>query len=584
MNALDNSTCDVLVVGSGAAGMMAAITARKHGLDVLVVEKAACVGGTTAISGGSLWVPANEVSTRAGIRDSAAAARSYLQANMGDRFDPTVVDRFLDVAPKMVSFLERETAVRFYCQNDFPDFMPQLPGGLAGGGRTICSEPFYARALGEHVAKLPLPLYTQTALGVMTTPRDLKHFQNFTRSLRSFGYVGKRMLQHQRDMLFYGRTMWLTNGNSLVARLMQTMIDLGVELRLSTPAIELLEVDGAVRGACVVNESGPKWITARRGVVLASGGFGHDPESLKRWLPRPALDGEDWSMAAPGHTGDAIRMGERVGARVGPLGANVAQWAPVSRVPTLDGMLHGHYCCRSKPPVFAVTPNGQRFANESDSFHHFCENLIRATPPGKEAIAYLVTDHAGILRYGLGAVMPRPFPLAPHLKSGYLLRGESIAELARHAGIETAALERTLEEYNRIAATGHDPHFGKGSTESNRHYGSSTNPGPNPCLAPLGAGPFYAVKMTVGQMGTMVGLHTDTRARVLSASGECIPGLYAVGEASAQPLGGTCPSAGVMLSTGMTFGFIAGQDLAAQAAAPARAASGTAERSLAGVA
>lgn len=565
MSTHTNYACDVLVVGAGGAGLMAAITARQAGLDVLVVDKATHLGGTTAISGGSLWVPANAVAARAGIADSREAARSYIQQQMGGRFDAEMVDAYLNQAPAMVDFLERETEVRFYCQTDFPDFLPNLPGGMRSGGRTLCAEPYYGRALGAEIAKLPLPLYTQTALGMMTTPRDLKHFQNWTRSVRSFLYVGRRLLQHKHDMLRYGRTMWLTNGNSLVARLTKTALNLNIPIWLESPATDLLEVDGAIRCATVNTAKGSVQVTARRGVVLACGGFGHNVERCGALLPRPPAGGEDWSLVAPGNTGDALQMGERVGAQVADDVISVALWAPVSRVPTLKGMLHGHYCDRHKPRVIAVTPDGRRFINESESYHHFCEGLIRATAPGKEAVAYLITDHPGILRYGLGAALASPFPLEPHLKSGYLLRGETLAALAAQAGLDAAAFADTVSTYNRFAAEGRDPPFGRGSSAFNLHYGDATHK-PNPCIAPLDQGPFYAVKITAGQMSALTGLKTDALARVRARSGAPIAGLYAVGEAAAHPFGGACPGAGVMLGAGLTFGYIVGRYLASPAA------------------
>lgn len=556
-------TCDVLVVGAGGAGLTAAVSARSAGLDVLLVDKSNHVGGTTAISGGSLWVPGNPVAAREGIQDGSQAARAYLRAQMGERFNASLVDAYLEQASELIGFLEQHSAVRFYCQDDFPDFLPNLEGGMKDGGRTICAEPFYGAVLGEHAAKLPLPLYTQTALGMMTTPRDLTHFQNWVRSPRSFLYVARRLWQHKRDMARYGRTMWLTNGNALVARLLRTALNLDIPIRLSSAVTALACNDaGAICGATLRTPEGSVQVAARRGVVLACGGLGHG-ERATRFLPRPSLNGEDWSLSAQENTGDAIALAESHGARVAADTANVAMWAPVSRVPTLNGMLHGHYCDRHKPGFIAVTPDGRRFVNESESYHHFCEGLIRATPPGKEAVAYLVTDQAGIKRYGIGAVLASPFPLEPHLRSGYLLCGDTVEALADAACIDATTLARTIAEYNRHAGAGSDPEFGRGSSSFNLHFGNSKHK-PNGCIGPLAKAPYYAVRMTAGQMASLVGLETDAKARVMSRGGAPIPGLYAVGEAAGHIFAGACPGAGMMLGAGMTFGYIAGRHLAEQ--------------------
>jgi succinate dehydrogenase/fumarate reductase flavoprotein subunit len=553
--------CDVLVIGAGAAGMTAAVTARHHGLDVIVTEKAQALGGASALSGGNLWIPANPQARRLGIDDSSDAARRYLAHEMGNRFDPERVDAFLENAPRMLEFFEKNTAVRFFCRYNYPDYHPEAEGGMMAGGRTICAEPFDARALGAYLAVLRRPLRTETLMGMMTTPLELPHYYNALRSPRSFFYVGARLLSHAWDMLRHGRAMRLTNGNALAARLVKSLLDLGIPLWLSSPARELVVTQGAVTGALVETENGLARVEARRGVVLACGGFPHDPLRRQELLPRLAAAMGYLPLGPAENTGDGLRLAETAGGQLDQSAGNAAFWTGVSRVPIAGGAIQGHYFDRQRPGVIAVTRSGRRFVNEAVSYHEFGEALIRACEPGAEAAGFLVCDHRAIRRYGLGFARPLPLPLFPHLRSGYLLRGQTLAELARRAGIDAAGLAATVETFNTHARRGEDPEFGKGSSAFNRYFGDVRRQ-PNVCLGPVEHPPFYALKISVGLMGTLAGLKTDRYARVLDQGGRAVPGLYAVGNDMANVFGGTCPGGGITLAPGMTFAFIAGRHLA----------------------
>ncbi|MBD0272212.1 MAG: FAD-dependent oxidoreductase, partial [Acetobacteraceae bacterium] len=309
--------CDVLVVGSGAGGLSAAVTARKLGLDVLVVEKDAAYGGTTARSGGWLWIPCSPPARREGVQDSIDAARTYLRHEAGNHFDQDRVDAFLRHGPDMVEFFERETAVRFVLGPTFADYHPDAPGGTPGG-RSIRAAPFDARELGAKKDRLRPPLREITMLGMMIgSNRELLHFFNITRSLRSAGFVARSLAIFARDMATQGRAMRLTNGNALAARLAKSCFDLGVPIWTDTPAVALIrDDDGAVRGTVVERKGRRLRIEARRGVVLAAGGFPQDA-ARRRALFRHAPTGvEHWSPAPPGNTGDELRLGEAAGAAV----------------------------------------------------------------------------------------------------------------------------------------------------------------------------------------------------------------------------------------------------------------------------
>ena len=556
MNAMQ---CDVLVIGSGAGGLAAAVTARHHGLEVIVAEKEPLFGGTTALSGGWLWIPCHPMQKQLGITDSIEDASTYLLHEAGEHFDPDRVNAFLTQGPRMVEFFTRETAVKFDPSATFSDYHPDAPGGKAGG-RSMVASAFDARELGPVFAQLRSPLPELTVFGVMIgSGVELVHFMRWSKSLASAAYVVRRLAGHGLAKLFYGRGIRLTNGNALAGRLLKSAIDASVSLHASTPARELVVEGGAVRGAILDTAGGPMKIEARRGVVLACGGFPQDPARRARLFAHA----EHFSPAPTGNTGDGLRLAEAVGAKLDESLPNAAAWVPVSRVPRADGSfgLFPHFIDRAKPGVIAVTKAGRRFVNEGNSYHDFIQGLLAATMEGDETCAWLVTDHRAIRAYGLGFVKPRPLPLASHIASGYLLQAASLGELARKAGIDADAFEAQVAAYNRDAKSGTDPIFGKGSTAYNRFYGD-TDIAPNSCLAPIAQAPFYAVKVVVGDLGTYAGIATNGKAQALDRNNKPIPGLYAAGNDMASIMGGNYPGPGITLGPAMTFGWIAGRHLA----------------------
>lgn len=570
----ERATCDALVVGSGAGGLAAAVTARKLGLDVVVAEKESHYGGTTARSGGWLWIPCSPPARRAGVDDSPERARTYLQHEAGNHFDRDRVDAFLRAGPEMVAFFEQETSVRFELGPFFSDYHPDAPGGMPGG-RSIVAAPFDARELGAEAARLRPPLREITFVGMMIgSGKELLHFFNVTRSARSAAYVAKLLALYGRDLAVHGRAMRLTNGNALAGRLAKSAFDLGVPIWTGAPVVELVREGGAVAGAVVEREGRRVRVDARRGVVLACGGFPLDI-ARRRALFRHAPTGEEhWSPAPPGNTGDGLRLGEQAGAAVEEGYPNAAAWVPISRVPWPDGTwgTFPHFVDRAKPGVIAVTRRGERFVNEANSYHDFIQALVRACDEAgdRDYAAWLVCDHPTIRRFGLGFAKPGPLPLRPYLKSGYLLRGRTLEELAAKAGIEPAALARTVAAWNGPAARGEDPRFGKGGTAYNRSLGDPEH-APNPCVAPVKTAPFYAVKVVPGDLGTFAGLRGDANARVLDGDGRPIPGLYAAGNDLASIMGGNYPGGGITLGPAMTFGYLAAHHMAEQAVRAAAA-------------
>lgn len=563
MSAHPEESCDLLVIGSGAGGLSAAVSAAWHGLKVIVVEKEPVFGGTTAWSGGWMWVPRNPLAREAGIDEDEATIRSYLRHELGNHYDEARIEAFLRAGPEMVAFFRENTAVSFIDGNRIPDMHGDSPGtGL--GGRSVCAAPFDGRELGPLIEKLRPPLGEISFLGMgIASGADFGHFLNASRAWKSFVHVGRRLGRHLVDLAVHRRGMHLVNGNALAARLLKSADDLKVELRYNSPAKQLTSEDGLITGAVVGGAGGDIEIRARHGVVLACGGFPHDPARLRElMLKKPAGDGH-WSAAPRSNTGDGLRLGEAVGACVETGLAAPCAWAPVSLVPRKDGSF-GHFphlAERAKPGLIAVTAQGRRFVNEANSYYDYIEALLKALPPEAEPVSWLICDHRFQRHYGLGFSKPAPLPVGPYLASGYLKRGRTIAELAAACGIDPAGLSATVAAYNRDAREGRDPTFARGETPYNRMGGDAAMR-PNPSVAPIEQGPFYAVRIVPGSLGTFAGLKTDARARVLDATGSPIPGLFAVGADMASIMGGTYPAGGINLGPAMTFGYLVGRDAA----------------------
>lgn len=557
--------CDVLVVGSGAGGLATAVAAAHRRLEVLVVEKEPVFGGTTARSGGWMWIPCNGPAQRAGVQDSIDDARTYLRHETGAHFDAPRVEAFLQTGPRAVAFFETETALQFDLGPTFADYHPDAPGGK-DGGRSIVARPFDGRELGPEIRRLRPPLAEITMLGMMIgSGKELLHFFNVLRSPVSALFVAGLLLKYLRDRLVHGRPMRLVNGNALVARLAKSAFDKGVPIWTEAPVAALRHDDrGRVIGALVHGPKGPVEVTARRGVVLAAGGFPQDAVRRRELMPHAPSGHEHASPAPPGNTGDGLRLGESVGAVVETTLPHAAAWVPISRPPRPDGTLgtFPHFVDRSKPGVIAITRSGRRFVNEADSYHDFCQAMVaRCRAEGGEIAAWFLADHRAFRRYGLGFAKPAPVPYGHLIRNGYLIRGRSLRDLAGQIGADGAELERTVARFNEGARRGEDPEFGKGTTSYNRSLGDPEHR-PNPCLAPIAQGPYYAVKLVIGDLGTFAGLRSDENARVLDQGGQPIAGLYAVGNDAASVMGGNYPGGGITLGPALTFGYIAARHMA----------------------
>jgi succinate dehydrogenase/fumarate reductase flavoprotein subunit len=545
---------DVIVIGAGAGGMTSACVAAAEGLSTLLIEKADRVGGTTSVAGGMVWIPANPKMRDAGIADSLEQARLYLSHLVPGEFNGGLRETFLARGPEAIAYLESHTAAAFKPVTFYPDYYPDLPGATLGG-RVLEPVAFDARGLGRDFARLAPPLPEFTLFGGMMVDRaDIPHFRNASRSLRSALRVARLVARHARDRLSFDRGAHLVLGNALAARLLKSVVTLGVELRTSTTIASLaLE---AKRVAGVVLADGTH-LAARRGVVLAAGGFSSDAELRARYLP--AETGPS-SAACAMNSGDGLRLGASAGASMIESNTDNAYWAPVSRFIRSDGTpaIYPHTVTdRGKPGVIAVDRRGQRFTSEAVSYHEFVRAMFRA-----HAIpAFLICDRTAMWKYGLGAVKPFALSLGVHTRSGYLTRAPAIRALAAALDIDPEALEATVQRYNQDARNGVDTLFGKGSNAYSKYLGDADH-APNPCVAPIERGPFYAVTLYPGDLGTAAGLATNVHAQVLDAAGEPIAGLYACGNDMNTIMNGAYPGPGITLGPALTFGYIAGRHLA----------------------
>jgi succinate dehydrogenase/fumarate reductase flavoprotein subunit len=556
--ATDDLHCDALVVGSGASGLVAAITAKFHGLDVHIVEKQPQVGGCSAYSLGMLWLPCNPLAARAGIADDRAAALTYLRGEMNGRFDAAGVEAYLDHSPRMIEFLERECGLRFELRDNFPDYHSERPGA-GQRGRTVLPQPYDGRALGAQLKRLRPPPPRAALFGMTFTPAELALVSS--RSAAGMRHLARRFGRHLVDLLLHGRSTHLTGGNALVGALFKAANDLGIPIHTESAMTALLSEHGCVNGAVVESQGRSRRVHARHGVVLACGGAGHDVDRCTSWFERPQLGGQSWSLGPAGCDGDGLRAALALGAAPNRV-STAAFWAPVSRLPDPAGTLSTHSRDRFGPGFIAVTPDGKRFANEAESNHHFCEALIRATPPGQAPQAWLVCDHAALARIGLGDVIHgAPFPIGKHLRSGYVIGRNSLEALAEAMQVDSAVFEHTVHWFNEAARCGFDPDFGKGSSRFNRSMGAASH-APNPCLGPLETPPYYAVRISVGHMATLAGLQTDMHGQAINREGRPIGGLYLAGNDRVNVFRGACPGGGITLGPGMTWAHLTGLTLA----------------------
>jgi succinate dehydrogenase/fumarate reductase flavoprotein subunit len=552
---------DVIVVGAGAGGMTAAAVAAAGGLTVLVIEKTEFVGGTTAWSGGMVWIPANHKMKQAGIADSLSDAAEYLTRTVPEADNADLRETFLSRGPEAIDFLEANTEVRLQPVKIYPDYYPELPGSTTGG-RVLEPVCFDGRELGEHFARLrpPLPEFTLFG-GMMVNRLDIPHFRKTGRSVRSTLRAMRLIGQYALQRLRAPRGTTLHLGNALAARLFASLISRKVEVVFGTAIDRLIVENDRVAGVRINSASGARSIVARKGVVLATGGFSHDPELRRQFFPAAA--GLVSATSAAG-TGDGLRLAMQDGAKLMTKVADPAYWVPGSlfrREDGSQGVFPHTVTDRAKPGVIAVNAVGQRFVNEALSYHEFVRAMLCDGNHGADRPFHLICDRRFLWTYGLGRIQPFTRRLRRFIQSGELIEAANIGDLADAIGVERSALTVTVDDYNADARAGLDPKFGRGSTIYQRHLGDAGHL-PNPCIAPIEQAPFYALRIVPSDLGTAIGLKTDICARVLRDDGSPIVGLYACGNDMGSIMNGNYPGPGITLGPALTFGYIAGRHLA----------------------
>jgi succinate dehydrogenase/fumarate reductase flavoprotein subunit len=559
---MSDTTVDLLVIGSGT-GLAAALSAREQGLDVLVVEKTEYVGGSTARSGGAFWIPANPALKAAGSRDTLERGETYLEAVVGDTAPKARWQAFLEHGPETISMLQRTTGLKLMWARGYSDYHPELPGGDAEG-RSIESRPFNASVLGKS-RKLLRPGVVEAPVPMPVTGADYKWMNLVARvPRRGVPLIMRRAAQGIGGKLI-GRH-YLAGGQALAAGLFAGALRAGIPIWRETSLVELVTEGDRVVGAVVERNGARETVLARKGVVLAAGGFDHDMDMRHRYQAEFL---QDWSLGNTGHTGDAIKLATGLGADLDLM--DQTWWFPAV-APLPGGSPQVLLAERSLPGSIIVDQSGRRFINESTDYMTFGQTVLAkdraGTPVGD---MWLLFDQAYRNSYVLaGSLFPRMAIPQEWYDAGIAHKASSAAALAAATGLPEAELTATLTRFNALAASGVDDDFGRGKSAYDRYYGDPTV-SPNPNLRPLDSGDLYAVKVVLSDLGTCGGLKADELGRPLRADGTPIEGLYAIGNTAANVFGRSYPGAGATIGQGLVFGHIV-----ARHAAGAKAAAGVA--------
>jgi succinate dehydrogenase/fumarate reductase flavoprotein subunit len=533
-----------------AAALFAAIAGRR----ALLVERTSFLGGTSALSAGTVWVPNTSHAAEIGAEDSFELALQFLDGVVGNHAPRVLREAFLRSGPDSIATLEAHSQVKLRAYAKHPDYEQEVEGAVLRG-RALEPLPFDGRRLGRMLRHLRPPIPEFTILGGMMVDRtDIGHLLGAHRNLRSFAHAARLLAAYARDRLAGRRGTRLVLGNALVGRFLASLEDHSVQILLETETREILTGDGGVQGVILERGGVERRVFADAAVVLASGGFGRHPQRRATMLHEPT---PEHSPLAPGAEGTLQDLALGLGARIGPDNFDHAFWAPVSRRRRPDGSMavFPHFVLdRSKPGTVCVDQAGRRFTNESASYHRFARAMFEANRAAPCIPCYLIADATAIRRYGLGMVRMHARDLSPFVRDGYLIEAASIAELANKLGMQPVVLEHTVARMNQHAATGTDPDFGRGSTEYHRVNGDRTH-GPNPTLGPIATPPYYALRLYPAEIGNASGLVTDEWSRVLRADGTPIARLYACGNDANSVMGGTYPGPGITLGPAIVFAW-----------------------------
>ncbi|MGW4101275.1 3-oxosteroid 1-dehydrogenase [Mycobacterium sp. NPDC004974] len=551
---------DVVVVGSGAAGMVAALTAAHQGLSTVVVEKAPHYGGSTARSGGGVWIPNNEILKRDGVKDTPEAARTYLHKIIGDVVPAEKIDTYLDRSPEMLSFVLKNSPLKLCWVPGYSDYYPETPGGKPTG-RSVEPKPFNAKKLGVDEKGLEPP-YGKVPMNMVVMQQDYVRLNQLKRHprgvLRSIK-VGVRSVWANAT----GKNL-VGMGRALIAPLRIGLQQAGVPVQLNTALTDLYVEDGAVRGVYVVDprdaSAEPQLIRARRAVILGSGGFEHNEQMRVKYQRAPITT--EWTVGAVANTGDGILAAEKQGAALEFM--EDSWWGPT--VPLADSPWFA-LSERNSPGSIIVNMAGKRFMNESMPYVEACHHMYggeygQGAGPGENIPAWLIFDQQYRDRFIFAGLQPGQRIPKKWLESGVIVKADTLEELAAKTGLPADGFAATIDRFNGFARSGVDEDFHRGESAYDRYYGDPTNK-PNPNLGEIKHGPYYAAKMVPGDLGTKGGVRTDLVGRVLRDDDSAIEGLYAAGNVSSPVMGHTYPGPGGTIGPAMTFGYLAALDIAA---------------------
>jgi 3-oxosteroid 1-dehydrogenase len=547
-------TYDVVVVGAGGAGMSAALaSAARHGLDTVLLEKSPYFGGSTARSGGGVWIPGNYALREAGQvdADDAERAEQYLDSIVGDAVPKVRRDTYLERGPEVLDFLREKTPVRFTWVPEYADYLPEQPGGRPRG-RSVEPVPMDCRFLGEELDRLHPP-YTKAPANLIVTQADFRKISLGMRTWR--GPVTMMMVLLRRILaILQGKRMYAM-GNAIAIGLRQGLVEAGVPVEYDTELVELLVEDGRVTGVVVEHHGQRREVRARRGVVLGSGGFEANLELREKYLPSPTDAG--WTTGSSSNTGAGHLAGIAVGAQTDLM--DDAWWGPTIPLPGRSWFALAE---RNLPGSIIVNGAGRRYMNEALPYVEATHEMYKGQATGVSHVpSWLVLDQRYRNRYLFAGLGPRqPFP-GRWFKEGVVKKGATIEELAERIEVPADALRETVERFNGFARTGVDEDFHRGESAYDKYYSDPTVK-PNPSLHTIDQAPFYAVKIVPGDLGTKGGLVTDEHARVLRPDGSAIPGLYAAGNVSAAVMGNTYAGPGATIGPAIVFGYLAAEDLA----------------------
>ncbi|MFN3546614.1 MAG: FAD-dependent oxidoreductase [Mesorhizobium sp.] len=555
---------DVIVLGSGAGGMSAAVFAALDGASVLLVERTEFLGGTSAYSAATTWIPLTHHAATVGADDDYEKVSGYLDRAVGNRSPRAMRDAFLHAGPGVVAELERLTEVKFRPRPFHPDYLSELDGSTSCG-RALEPEPFEAAGLGEALKLIRPPIPEFTVLGGMMVDRDdIPHLMKIGKSIRSTVYSARIIGKYYLSRLRHGRDSRLLMGNALIGRMLASALRLGVHIVTQAETVALDRDGDAVIGLTLRQNGSQRQVAVDGGIVLATGGFARHPKLRQERLPRPV---PEFSPSAPGHTGALHDLAFAIGAYHSSTDAQPCFWAPCSHRRRKDGSMavFPHFVFdRSKPGIISVGRDGRRFVNESTSYHLFGAAQFAADDDGSHIPAYLIADAAALAKYGMGMIRPGGGDVRPFLADGYLTAGATLDELAGKLGIDADGLRDSVARINRYAVTGVDEDFKRGTTIYEKANGDPSH-GPNPTLGKLETAPFYAVRLWPGDIGSATGLVGDEHARLVRRDGSVIGGLYACGNDLQSIMGGVYPGPGITVGPAIVFGAIAARDAAARA-------------------